>query len=186
MEMKINLSLPFLLLSLIFLSSCVDSTPPKLVQTKDTTVKTTISRKLEKEKGIGGVYSFGKDIEKGPIGSIRIYPLSTDSALFFLNVNRGAPSYNMGLLVGQIKLQDKVWNYSAKDGKSTCVLKFHFSEEVLNLEVISEEDDCGFGFGVHVDHSYKKVSSEIPTYFLNGEGDTVRFEELRANLKKIQ
>jgi len=186
MEMKRNWSSPFLLLPLMLILSCIDSTPPKVVQAQDTTVNTAISRKVEKENGIGGVYSFGEDIEKGPIGSIRIYPLSTDSALFFLNVNRGAPSYNMGLLAGQIKRQDKVWNYSAKDGKSSCILRFHFAEEVLDLEVVSAEDDCGFGFGVHVAHSYKKVSHEIPTYFLNGEGDTVRFEELRTDRKKLQ
>ena len=47
---------------------------------------------------IGGTYSFGDNIETGPVGSVKVYPLSENAALFFLDINRGAPSYNSGQL----------------------------------------------------------------------------------------
>lgn len=183
--MKRYLYLPIIFLFSMLASSCGNEEKRKLEKVQDTTTGQAISKELMKKDGIGGVYSFGEDIEKGAIGSVRVYPLSPDSALFFLNVNRGAPSYNMGLLVGQIKLEDSTWTYLADDGKAPCKLQFSFTGETLDLKVTTPQDNCGFGFGVNVAHSYKRISKDIPTYFLNGEGDTVRFEALKMQSRKL-
>lgn len=173
-----HLLLPAFTWLLFFTLSCSGESKRQVNKTKDKISGVDSNKGIKEEKGIGGVYNFGEDIEKGPIGSIKIYPLSADSALFFLNVNRGAPSYNMGLLFGKIKRKQGTWHYSVDDGKLTCSLQFTFSGETLDLKILSAQDNCGFGYGVNVAHGYQRSTTEIPTYFLNGEGDTVRFEEL--------
>jgi hypothetical protein len=49
----------------------------------------------------GGTYSFGDNAEKGPVGHLSVYPESDSSLLFYLDVNKGAPSFNMGMLLGR-------------------------------------------------------------------------------------
>jgi hypothetical protein len=43
----------------------------------------------------------------GGVGELRIHPISKDALLFCLNVNRGEPSYIMGLASEQIKILGK-------------------------------------------------------------------------------
>src|SRR5258707_15733728 len=51
-----------------------------------------------------GTYSYGADIEKGRVGNISISPETDTTILFYVDVNRGAPSYNMGALYGRVKI----------------------------------------------------------------------------------
>jgi hypothetical protein len=43
-----------------------------------------------------GIYSYGDDVEKGKTGTVFIYPETDSTILFYIDLNRGAPSYNMG------------------------------------------------------------------------------------------
>lgn len=149
--------------------------------------KTTASQKDDKQTTelksalhMGGRYSFGDNVEKGPVGSVIVYPLTDSSALFYLDVCRGAPSYNLGQLWGQLSIKDNVGTYDSKieDDDLNCVLKFEFSTENLKVTTDEKHDDCGFGHAVYADNTYKLVDKSIPKYFINGEGDTILFKDL--------
>jgi hypothetical protein len=152
---------------------------------KNKTLAPTTSQTMDKQiiatassLNIGGTYSFGDNVEKGPIGSLMVYPLSDNAALFFLDVCRGAPSYNLGQLFGQMTIKNNIGTYTSKnDGDDfNCILKFKFSSQ--QIEVITENghDDCGFGGNVYADHIYTLHDNSIPKYFIDGEGDTTFFE----------
>ena len=49
--------------------------------------------KVQNEK-FGGIYRFGTNVENGPVGGITLYQLYDSTALFYLDICRGAPSYN--------------------------------------------------------------------------------------------
>jgi len=129
----------------------------------------------------GGKYEFGDDIEKGPVGLISVYPLSDSTALFYLDVNRGAPSYNMGLLAGKMRIAHNIGIYNSEpiDNEKGCVIKFTFGNNQLQVNTDANKDDCGFGFNVYADHSYKLVDNKIPDFYINGEGDTILFKGLK-------
>ena len=152
--------------------------------TEDNGDSTGDSRMLTTEglstRQIGGTYAFGEDIEKGPIGSIRIYPITDSTAFFFLDVNRGSPSYNMGQIQGKMVIDNRIGHYSANPLNETqsCELIFEFSQNSLIVTSVDGQNNCGFGFGVYADHEFKVVDHSIPQFFIYGPGDTIRFEDL--------
>lgn len=125
-----------------------------------------------------GLYSFGGDIEKGRIGSVIVYPETDSTLLFFLDVNRGAPSYNMGQLYGRILVKDNksVFNEKMLHHENSCKLTFEFKEEILTINYASEHDqECGFGGGVWVNGDYRRLNNLQQEFFLSQSGDTVYF-----------
>ncbi|MFL9845036.1 hypothetical protein [Flavobacterium rhizosphaerae] len=124
-----------------------------------------------------GVYSYGTNADEGPIGNVTIYPEDDDHILFYLDVNRGAPSYNMGALYGRIKIKDDKGVYykdTAKDD-AECQLLFTFKGDALKIGVVGNNNNCGFGNGVFADGTYQRVPKEYPLTFTNGEGTEVDF-----------
>src|SRR5689334_3486965 len=75
----------------------------------------------------GGSYSYGKDIEKGRIGWAEIYPETDSTILFYLELNRGAPSYNMGQLYGRLLIKDNAGIYYSIDQHNSIGCKLHFT-----------------------------------------------------------
>jgi uncharacterized protein (TIGR02145 family) len=130
---------------------------------------------------IGGTYKFGVGAEKGPVGSILVYPFANNSALFLLEVSRGAPSYNSGRLFGQMAIKDNVGTYKDADGLN-CALKFKFATQ--ELEIVTEEgrDDCGFGGNVSADNKYKLIDKAIPKYYTNVEDEKFLFEDAARSI----
>jgi len=135
---------------------------------------------IKSAPNFGGTYSFGSDVEKGPVGSVIVYPQNDNSALFFLDVCKGAPSYNLGQLFGQMTMNNDIGTYDSKaDGDDfNCMLKFKFTSGQLEVMTEAGHDDCGFGGNVHADHKYKLIDKSIPKYFVDGEGDTILFSGL--------
>ena len=180
MTTKNNLAV-FVFIIILTLFSCNNSGNHK---SNGNDIKSQVNKKAIDNSIIpinfGGEYSFGEDIEKGRVGSIIIYPLTNNSALFFLDVCNGAPSYNQGQLLGQISLKDNVGIYNSKndDDDFNCILKFKFSSG--KLEVITETgyEDCGFGGNVYADNKYKLINKSTPNYFINAESDTIQFKGL--------
>lgn len=119
-------------------------------------------------RSIAGTYEFGGDIEKGPVGMVKIHP-SGDSILFYIDVNRGAPSYNMGQLAGKTVFKDGTAGYKVDN----CQIRFRFKDKSLNL---IQEGDCEFGHGVDVSGEYKLKDARVPLYYIKSDGDTVRFQ----------
>lgn len=118
----------------------------------------------------GGTYSFGKGAETGPVGSLKVFPLNSGNALFFLDVNRGAPSYNLGQRYGEMSIKGDEGTYEA-DG---CVLRFEFGMGSVEVQQDSGTD-CGFGANVKADQNYALIDSSIPDFYVKADGDTVKF-----------
>ena len=129
----------------------------------------------------GGTYTYGKDIELGGVGLLQIHPISKDVLLFCLDVNRGAPSYNMGFKSGQIKMIDNIGYYKDEN----CDLKFTFGSNYVQVDNDSKEGSdfvCDFGFAVYPDGKYFIDSSEIPINYYEQDGTKRSFKELLKEL----
>jgi hypothetical protein len=181
MTTKFNLTLSYLIV--LTICSCGNTASSKN-KTHNTTTSQTADKNttgLKSTLNIAGTYSFGDDVEKGPIGSVIVYPLTDNSALFFLDVCRGAPSYNIGQMFGQMTIKANIGTYDSKvdeDDDLNCLLKFEFNSDELKVITVEGHDDCGFGHAVYADNTYKRIDKSIPKYFINGEGDTILFHGL--------
>ena len=124
-----------------------------------------------------GTYSYF--FEGGRFGSVTVYPETDSTVLFYLDVNRGEPSYNMGMLYGRLVIHDGKGTYSRQFEYADvpCELSFTFTENQLVIESVNENDDCGFGFGVYADGTFGRTSSEAPAFFQDGEGTAIYFHE---------
>jgi uncharacterized protein (TIGR02145 family) len=126
---------------------------------------------------IGGTYKFGDDVEKGPVGSALIHPLTSSSALFFLDLSQGAPSYNTGRLYGQITIKNNIGTFTEANDYLDCTLKFKFSPKQLEIITEDRHGNCGFGGNVYADNKYKQIDASIPKYYIGVEDDTIFFNE---------
>ncbi len=129
----------------------------------------------------GGTYSFGDNAEKGAVGHISVYPESDSSLLFYLDVNKGAPSYNMGLLFGRMTMNNGTGTYFKKEDyqKQGCKLQFSFQDNAVAIATAKGFEECEFGHGVVPDNNYAKRSSEIPASYISAEGDTIQFSSAK-------
>jgi hypothetical protein len=127
-----------------------------------------------------GFYSYGKDIEKGRVSSIDIYPETDSTILFYLDLNRGAPSYNIGNLYGKVKIinNNGIFYKKTSDNPEGCMFKLTFLKNTLIAKTLEEKHDCPFGYGVYADGTFKKFSSKAPKYFISQEGDTTYFKKV--------
>src|SRR5258705_7715316 len=109
-----------------------------------------------------GTYSFGKDIEKERIGTISIYPETDSTILFNIDLNRGAPSYNMGSLYGRVRITNGDGTFHSKFDHSDkgCKWTFKFSKNTLIIKTVEGQDECGFGAFVFADGEFKQISNK--------------------------
>lgn len=136
------------------------------------------SQTPSKTSKYAGLYGYGDNIEKGPIGSLILYPETDTTLLFNLSLNRGAPSYNMGDAYGRIIIRDDTGYYSRIDNKwqYNCQLKFVFEKKKITIYYVDVKfDECGFGAHVYPHGEYPKVNSNEYKYFENGEGKKIPF-----------
>lgn len=138
-----------------------------------------INRRIRLE--YGGTYSFGQDVEEGSVGSILIYPDRDGTVLFFVDVCRGAPSYNMGTLYGRVRITNGSGVFYTKFDFSDigCRWKFQFTKNNLSIKTIDDQCGCGFGNAVFVDGEYKKNSDTIPEYFENLDSKKIFFKNTK-------
>lgn len=170
------------LIAYLTICSCSNTDRGKS-KTADITTSQTYNKKeteLKPDLKIGGTYYFGEH-DEGPVGSVIVYPLTDSSALFYIDLCRGAPNYNEGILFGQMKIYNNIGIFDSRKFDNilnNCVLKFVFNSETLTVETNSSDLDCGFGWGVDVQHTYKLIDKSIPKYFIIKPSDTVIFEGL--------
>jgi len=128
-----------------------------------------------------GVYGLGNDIEKGRIGTICIYPETNDTVLFYIELNRGAPSYNMGSLYGRVKIiNDNGTFYNKFDyANDGCKWTFTFAKKSLTIKTIDGQYDCGFGHHVFADGKYKRTTNKIENSFIDLDGTEVYFDKTK-------
>ena len=124
-----------------------------------------------------GTYGFGKSREKGT-GEIIIYPETDSTVLFYLEGNRGAPSYSNGTMYQRLTIsKDSATFFMKKDYQVMgCQWKLKFRSSFLTIETIDGRDECEFGYGVIADGKYIRKSSKIPSSFVTMDGQKVFFK----------
>lgn len=129
----------------------------------------------------GGVYSYGTTPDSGRVGTIYVFPNSDSTLLFYLELNRGAPSYNSGAIVGQMNI------YSPGEADFTlikeadfirCSMNFWFTNDSLYIRTNDQADDCGYGHAVYSAGDFKRIDSKIPEYFIDRSGEKADFKAL--------
>lgn len=125
-----------------------------------------------------GTYSFGANIEKGRVGSIIIYPETDNTILFYIDINRGAPSYNMGSLYGRVAIKNGVGTFYTKFDYADmgCKWGLKFSKNTLTIATIDNQYECGFGGNVFADGDYILKSNKAVDHFETMEGQKFFFK----------
>ncbi len=115
-----------------------------------------------------GKYSYGEGAEYG-MGEVIVYPESDTTVLFYIQLIVGEPSYNMGDLYGRITLIDGKGVFERKSSYSDegCKWTMTFADNKLVIEILDEQYECGFGYGVYADGEYTRKSNAIPEYFID-------------------
>jgi hypothetical protein len=126
-----------------------------------------------------GTYSYGADIEKGGTGTFLIYPETDSTILFYVYLNRGAPSYNMGSLYGRVIIKEDSGIFYSKFDYSNqgCAWTLKFSTSKLIVKTL--EGDCGFGGAVYADGDFRKVSKKVDDHFEDMEGKIIYFKSTK-------
>jgi hypothetical protein len=126
-----------------------------------------------------GDYSYGKNVEKEAVGSITIYPETDTTVLFYIDLCKGAPSYDLGQLYARLKIKNREGLYFSKEdyNKKGCKWQVTINGDTLTIKTIDDFYDCPFGYGVIADHQYIRKSSKKYTYFINGEGHKIFFSK---------
>ncbi len=157
-----------LLLFPVFLSlSCIE--------TKPITSNGTLTAKY------AGHYSFGSDLDSGSMGNISIYPETDTTILFYVELNRGAPSYNSGTLYGRVMIRNGKGTFYTESPYSDdgCKWNFDFATNTLTIRTIDEQYACGFGNAVFIDGIFNKQATKAIDYFKDMEGTKIYFERTK-------
>lgn len=128
-----------------------------------------------------GVYKYGDSPEKGPTGQITIYPESDNSILFYIDISRGAPSYNMGNLYARVKIKSNKGIYYVKyeENENPCSFTLVFTKDKLTIKTAKDGYDCGFGGNVIVDGKYYKVKNAKFDNFIDMTGTKYFFAKTK-------
>jgi hypothetical protein len=70
---------------------------------------------------------------------------------FSLELNRGEPSYNIGMASGQFPLEHHLGIYQPYELPG-CALAFAFVGDEVEIKQVGSGSDCDFGFGVMANH----------------------------------
>lgn len=128
-----------------------------------------------------GTYQYGTSPEEGRTGIINIYPTSDSTLLFYLEINRGEPSYNSGAIVGQMKMNspnEASFSMTKENYNINCNMSFTFTDDSLFIRTIDDADDCGYGFGVYSPGDFKRMTTVKPDYFIDRTGEKTEFKNL--------
>ena len=122
-----------------------------------------------------GTYSFGNNECENGCGSLLIHPESDNSLIFYLEVNRGAPSYNSGSLMGKLFISNQnTYEYTSNEF-GFCGLTFKLDDDFISIKTIDNGYNCGFGNAVSADGVYKLLNNYIPEYYITREGSKFFF-----------
>jgi len=117
--------------------------------------------------------TFERSGANGVSGWITAFPESDSTVLLYIELTRGAPSYNSGSIYTRINLTDSEITLRSIDIDLKCEIELVIKKDLVVLNTLN--NDCGFGHGVVSDGAFKKTSSKTLQYFINGEGLKVYF-----------
>lgn len=127
-------------------------------------------------RSCAGIY---KDIQlekSGGSASVTVYPDTDNSILFYIKIQYGGPSYKSGSLFGRVKIDNGIAIFSNND--YDCRFNMTFTNNSLIIRTLKDKNDCGFGYGVIADGTYKRISNKIVEYYIDEDGKRVYFNEL--------
>ena len=128
-----------------------------------------------------GVYSYGTTAENGRIGVVYVYPNSENTLLFYLELNRGAPSYNSGAIVGQMNIYSPgKANFAMvkENDRIDCRMNFLFTKDSLYIRTNNNADNCGYGHAVCSEGDFKRIKKKVPDFFIDISGEETWFKDL--------
>lgn len=142
---------------------------------------TTAATKSILTSKYAGIYSYGVNAEKERVGSITVFPETDTTVLFYIDLNVGAPSYNMGSLYGRVVIKNDTGTFFTKYDyeDNGCKWKFVFTKDDITIKAIEGQADCGFGHAVFADGVFNTQSNKVVEYFENMEGKKVYFKETK-------
>jgi len=127
-----------------------------------------------------GTYSVDYPLAPGGAAKLLIYPETDNSVLFYIYLNRGAPSHNMGEMYGRIEIDgQRAFMHRQLDFvDEPCHWEVVFGTEgTLTISSKYDERSCGFGFDVYADDDYTRISSDIPESFETYDGRKLYFDK---------
>ena len=115
-----------------------------------------------------GEYNFGLDEngEEGPFGSVYFYLSADDSLSFDLSIGMGAPSYNSGIISGEVKIVNGKGLFTNEEYGS-CILEFVFAKGTVHISQKEGGYECGFGHNVFVNNAFNRKVLEPSPYSEN-------------------
>jgi hypothetical protein len=106
---------------------------------------------------IPGTYRLGGSAEADAGCVLDAEPVQNGRLHFVVDCNRGAPSYNMGHAEAVIPLAGTEAVYRL-DEYGGCEIRLRFSRDEVHVrEEIPSGGDCGFGYGVSTDGTYRRL-----------------------------
>ena len=118
-----------------------------------------------------GIYRYGTTADSGRTSIIYVNQNSDSTLLFYLELNRGAPSYNSGAIVGQMTIigpGEADFTMKNEGHNINCSMNFWFTNDSLYIRTNDQEDDCGYGYGVYSSGDFKKSGKEDLSFSLTG------------------
>jgi hypothetical protein len=134
---------------------------------------------LSSTSKLGGVYNLKLNEGEDRVGVVYVYPETSSTILFFMDLNAGAPSYNSGRINGRIEITTGRGVFNDADFPD-CKFKFSFVEDKLIVETVEDKYDCPFGNRVFADGEFNRESSITPEYY-EIDGEKVYFKDFKKN-----
>lgn len=128
-----------------------------------------------------GTYTYGTTPDSGRTGVIYVYPNSDTTLLFYLELNRGAPSYNSGAIVGQMNIYrpgEADFSMIKENDLINCSMNLWFTNDSLFIRTNDKADDCGYGHAVYSRGDFKRTNKQKPEFFIDRSGEKTWFKEL--------
>ena len=126
-----------------------------------------------------GIYDDPAYKKSGGEAKITVYQESENSIMFYINIQKGPPSYNMGSLFGKVSVDNGTAVYTSQE--YDCKWSMTFTKNSLIIRTLQNKEDCGFGNAVYAEGTYKKVSSKNANYFINEDGKKVYFNQMSSD-----
>jgi hypothetical protein len=124
-----------------------------------------------------GIYRVESTRAENSFKQVIVYPYTKSEVRIYLELNKGAPSYNSGALYISLDINDEGRGTYINEYDS-CELIFMFTEELLEIEGdLIQGSECGFGGNVYATSAYFKINNKSPEEFTTRFGKTYRFRD---------
>jgi len=119
---------------------------------------------------------YGKSSDD-PYRLIEIHYVDSNHILFYMEIGRGAPSYNSGAIYGRLQSNPKNSHLEFLPADTIEHCQLDLSKKGKNILIKTIVGACPFGNGVLADGNYLFKTSANPVYFVNRKGEKVYFSK---------